>query len=83
MLSKYIDIPESQEHELPWYPPICKHTDMDSDESYLPSSIRRVVDKPLKFHPMLQKQLLKYVNNGKAEEAEIGQRIISAMKKVR
>lgn len=55
---------------------------MDSDESYLPSSIRRVVDKPLKFHPYLQKQLLKYVNNGKAEEAEIGQRIITAMNKV-
>ncbi|GJQ65171.1 hypothetical protein Trydic_g7312 [Trypoxylus dichotomus] len=81
ILSEYIGIPENKEHELPWYPPICKHSDMDSDESYLPSSIRRVVDKPLKFHPILQEQLLKYVNNGKAEEAEIGQRIITAMNK--
>lgn len=82
MLSEYIDIREDKDHDLPWYPPICKHPDMEEDESYLPSSIRRVIDRPLRSHPILQKQLLGYINKGKSEEAEIGQRIISAMSKV-
>nr|XP_022913333.1 tetratricopeptide repeat protein 17 [Onthophagus taurus] len=81
ILSEYIDIPEEKDHDLPWYPPICKHPDMEEDESYLPSSIRRVIDKPLKSHPILQQQLLGYINQGNGEEAEIGQRIVSAMNK--
>lgn len=76
-------MPSDVEHELPWYPPICKHADAEMDESYLPSSIRKVVDKPLKNYEILSKYLLKYVNNGKAEEAEVGQRIVTAMQKVR
>lgn len=80
MLSEYINIPEGVEHELPWYPPICELS-KDEESLFLDGS-RELLNENLKSHPYLRKILLSYVNNGNAEEAEIGQRIITAMHKV-
>lgn len=80
MLSKYINIPDGAEHELPWYPPICE---LSQDEnSLLPEDVRDILTDNIKSHPYLKKIFLSYVNNGNAEEAEIGQRIITAIHKV-
>lgn len=79
MLSEYINIPEDAEHELPWYPPICE---LSKDEELFLDGSRELLNENLKSHPYLKKILLSYVNGGNAEEAEIGQRIITAMHKV-
>lgn len=83
MLTDYINLPDGTEHELPWYPPVCEHPDKDVEKLYLPDTLRHLpTSGSLKSHPLLQEHFLQYVNDGKAEESEIGQRIISATQKV-
>ncbi|KAF5282029.1 hypothetical protein FQA39_LY00553 [Lamprigera yunnana] len=82
MLSSYIDLPRGSEHKLPWYPPVCEHSGKEVERLFIPSSLRQLARSGnLKSHPFLRQHFLNYVNDGKAEESEIGQRIISAMKK--
>lgn len=81
MLSDYIDLPFGSDHELPWYPPVCEFPDQD-DKSHRPLSLRQSDNNLLKVNDHLRRHLMKYVNGGKGEEAEIGQRIITAMHKV-
>ncbi|XP_031341481.1 tetratricopeptide repeat protein 17-like isoform X2 [Photinus pyralis] len=81
MLTSYIGLPTGTEHKLPWYPPICEHPDKDVEKLYLPSFLRQVASSNLKSHPLLQQHFLSYISDGKAEESEIGQRIITAMQK--
>ncbi|XP_044749368.1 tetratricopeptide repeat protein 17 [Coccinella septempunctata] len=79
ILSSLIGIPENIEHELPWYPPSCD--DWDSSDRQLIPSYEKVVSSEFKSNEHLRNHLLGHVNGGKAEEAEIGQRIITAMEK--
>lgn len=79
ILTDYIGVPEWKEHELPWYPPLCEIA--EGEDRHLPSAIR-AINKPIKANPYIQKLFVDYINDGKAEEAEIGQRIITAMQKV-
>lgn len=81
MVSDYIGLPWGSEHELPWYPPVCEYPDI-SDRAHLPISLRQSENNPLKVNDFLRKSLMNYVNGGKGEEAEIGQRIITAMHRV-
>ncbi|KAF5282200.1 hypothetical protein FQR65_LT02897 [Abscondita terminalis] len=82
MLTNYIDLPTGSEHKLPWYPPVCEHPDKDVEKLYIPSSLRRISrNGNIKNNPLLQQHFLSYVNDGKAEESEIGQRIITATQK--
>lgn len=80
ILSSLIDIPENEEHKLPWYPPSCDDWD---DSDHLIPSYEKLVTTEFKSNDHLRHHLLIYVNNGKAEEADIGQRIITAMEKVK
>lgn len=82
MLTDYIGLPWGTEHDLPWYPPICEYPEVTDNKNQLPISLRQAENNPLKVSEYLRKHLLSYVNGGKGEEAEIGQRIISAMHKV-
>lgn len=52
-------------------------------DKYVPSTERHVLNNEIKSNDYIRNHLLKYVNDGKADEAEIGQRIITAMEKVR
>lgn len=81
MLTDYIGLPWGTEHDLPWYPPICEYPEVADGKNQLPISLRQAENNPLKVSEHLRKHLLSYVNGGKGEEAEIGQRIISAMHK--
>lgn len=85
MLTDYIDMPANTEHSLPWYPPICEHPNKDKDKSiHFPAFLHQLASTTsLRSHPFLRKHFLHYVNDGKSEESEIGQRIITAMKKVK
>ncbi|XP_060531148.1 tetratricopeptide repeat protein 17 isoform X2 [Cylas formicarius] len=80
ILSEYIGLPEGSQQALPWYPPLCE-SDNVNGEKYLPAGEKSVLDMPLKSNKYLKDHLLKYVNNGRADEAEIGQRIIAATEK--
>ncbi|XP_018331207.1 tetratricopeptide repeat protein 17 isoform X2 [Agrilus planipennis] len=80
-ISDLIDLPNGFEHSLPWYPPICEHSGKDFNKIYLPSSVKQTFNKPLKMHPFFHKHFVNYINDGKVDEAEIGQRIITAMYK--
>ncbi|XP_076274033.1 tetratricopeptide repeat protein 17 isoform X2 [Rhynchophorus ferrugineus] len=79
-LSDFLDLPEGSQHDLPWYPPICEGQDV-SGEKFVPASDKNILDIEFEKSDYLKKELLKYVNDGKADEHEIGQRIISAMAK--
>ncbi|KAK9872108.1 hypothetical protein WA026_016152 [Henosepilachna vigintioctopunctata] len=79
ILSTLIDIPLGVEHKLPWHPPVCDEWDK-SDHRLIPTFEKSSVNE-LKTSEYLKKHLLSYVNSGKAEEAEIGQRIVTAMEK--
>lgn len=83
MLTTYIDLPFGTEHALPWYPPLCQPDDKDIEMLYIPPSLRQLaLNHPLKGNTFLQQHFLRYVNDGQAEESEIGQRIITAVHKV-
>ncbi|CAK1551994.1 unnamed protein product [Leptosia nina] len=81
LLTDKIGVPSSEEHELPWHPPICQ-SDKDGRKSYKQQLVTEVVESDL-----LRQKLLEYVTDGeidKAEhmqDAEIGHRIFVAMKK--
>lgn len=66
---------------MPWYPPVCDYPNVFGDK-YVPSTERHVLNNEIKSNDYIRNHLLKYVNDGKADEAEIGQRIITAMEKV-
>lgn len=83
MLSDYIELPQGSEHELPWYPPVCEYPDAKDDRPHLPNMLKETENTPLKVNDFLREYLMGYVNNGNVEEAEIGQRIVTAMRKVR
>lgn len=77
ILSTLIGLPESKEHKLPWYPPSCD--DWDSSDSQLVPSYEKIVSTEFKANDHLRNHLLSLVNKGTSEEAEIGQRIVTAM----
>lgn len=79
MLTTLINLPENVEHDLPWYPPVCNTN--ENLEHFLPS-IKEVNGKQIKQSSYLRNSFLNYVNGGKSEEAEIGQRIVTALNKV-
>lgn len=86
-MSTLIDIPLTIEHSLPWYPPVCTvdpELEKKIDTTYFPSQLVKqssnanagVIDPSLRHH------FMQYINNGISVEAEIGQRILTAMNKV-
>ncbi|XP_017779959.1 PREDICTED: tetratricopeptide repeat protein 17 isoform X2 [Nicrophorus vespilloides] len=82
MLSEDLAIEDGAEHPLPWYPPLCEHP--KAEELGLHHPVLRMTmpkNQPLSLHPILKNHFLGYVNEGKGDEAEIGQRILSAVKK--
>lgn len=74
-------MPDNLEHKLPWYPPVCEEAN-GSGEKYVQQSERILLNNEIKSNQFLRNHFVKYVGNGKADEAEIGQRIITAMEKV-
>lgn len=80
MLTEYIDLTPGSEHELPWFPPVCDERELELEK--LQHIVVHLRETSLKMHPFLKQHFMKYVNDGKAEEAEIGQRIITAINKV-
>lgn len=80
MLSEHINIAQGAEHELPWYPPVCEWA--KGEYSLFLDAPKEMPNENLQSRYYLKKILLNYVNDGNAEEAEIGQRIITAMHKV-
>ncbi|CAH1997575.1 unnamed protein product [Acanthoscelides obtectus] len=80
ILSEYIGLPDGSQHDLPWYPPVCENPNV-LGEKFIPPSERHLLNGDLKANEYLKHYLLKYVNDGSADEAEIGQRIITAMEK--
>lgn len=79
-LSEYLGLSEGAQHDLPWYPPVCEGQNVNG-EKFIPAAEKYVLDIEMKGDEYLKAELLRYVNNGKADEHEIGQRIISAMNK--
>ncbi|CAG2056995.1 unnamed protein product [Timema podura] len=76
-LGELLNIEKGAEHELPWYPPLCTLNQHSKVKHYLPTKEQELVpDDYLRIH------LLRYVNEGKSVEAEIGQRILSALIKM-
>nr|CAI5851357.1 unnamed protein product [Callosobruchus analis] len=75
ILSEYIGLLDGAQHDLPWYPPVC------DDPNVFGERDRHLLNVELKGSEYLRKYLLDYVNDGNADEAEIGQRIITAMEK--
>lgn len=83
MLTDSINLPGGSEHELPWFPPKCELAVEHLDKpNIIPEPPRQLLDIPLQMHPYVQQHFMRYVNNGAADEAEIGQRIITAIYKV-
>ncbi|CAH0560129.1 unnamed protein product [Brassicogethes aeneus] len=80
ILGEFIDLPKGTQHDLPWHPPVCEHPDTDGDK-YLPPSEKQALNIQLKSSPFLKSYLLNYVDDEISDEAEIGQRIITAMEK--
>jgi hypothetical protein len=80
ILSDSIGLPNGSEHKLPWYPPVCDDSSAFG-EKHVQQSERHVLNNEIKSNQFLRNHFIKYVNNGKADEAEIGQRIITAMEK--
>lgn len=83
MLSEAIGLSPGSEHTLPWYPPICQNEGKTKtlNKKYFPNNLLKT-NVQLESNDHLQSILLNYVNQGKANEAEIGQRIITAIQKV-
>lgn len=85
-LGQLIDLAPGTEHPLPWYPPLCDVANTASDpelDSYFPSSLTRDgLDVSIR-EASLRRHLTKYVSEGhNMVEAEIGQRILTAINKV-
>lgn len=87
ILSELIGLPQGSEHELPWYPPICQNNGDEPvkglNKKYFPVNVlKQTINAKLESNDYLNSILLNYVNHGRANEAEIGQRIITAIQKV-
>jgi hypothetical protein len=86
-LGQLIDLPPGTEHALPWYPPLCNVANTATDpelDAYFPLSLTRdnLLDVPGR-DTSLRAHLTKYVSDGhNVAEAEIGQRILTAIDKV-
>jgi hypothetical protein len=86
-LGQLIDLAPGAEHPLPWYPPLCDVANTVIDpvlDVYFPSSLTRdgLLDVPIE-ETGLRGHLTKYVDEGhNVVEAEIGQRILTAINKV-
>ena len=80
-MSDDIDVNFNEEHPLPWHPPICERlTDTVEGIDDIPGVKERHTLTTRSRDPHAVPYLLKYGHQG--VEAEIGQRISSAMKKV-
>lgn len=85
-LGQLIELPPGTEHALPWYPPLCNVASTTTDpelDAYFPLSLTRdsLLDIPGR-DTSLRAHLTKYVSDGhKMAEAEIGQRILTAINK--
>lgn len=75
-LSQLIDLPVDTEHALPWYPPVCTEQQKEQD-------ITLGHNQGFAPETDLKPQLLKYGDERHSVEAEIGQRILTAITKVR
>ncbi|XP_050299085.1 tetratricopeptide repeat protein 17-like isoform X4 [Anthonomus grandis grandis] len=75
-----IGLPDYSQHDLPWYPPICEGENVNG-EKFIPISEKNLLDVKYKSNAYLKSLFLKYLNDGNSDENEIGQRIITAMKK--
>jgi len=86
-LGHLIDLAPGTEHALPWYPPLCNVANTATDpelDAYFPLSLTRdsFLDVPGR-ETSLRSHLTKYVSDGhNMAEAEIGQRILTAINKV-
>ncbi|XP_050299083.1 tetratricopeptide repeat protein 17-like isoform X2 [Anthonomus grandis grandis] len=76
-----IGLPDYSQHDLPWYPPICEGENVNG-EKFIPISEKNLLDVKYKSNAYLKSLFLKYLNDGNSDENEIGQRIITAMKKI-
>ncbi|XP_067009164.1 tetratricopeptide repeat protein 17 [Anabrus simplex] len=80
-LNQLIGLEPGEEHALPWYPPICSPTNVVLDpemQRFFPPAVGRDESAP---EVTLVQQLLKYGRRGQVVEAEIGQRILTAINK--
>lgn len=81
-LSDDIDVSFSEEHPLPWHPPICERlADTVEGIDDIPGIKERHTLTTRNRDPHAVPYLMKYGYQG--VEAEIGQRISSAMKRVK
>ncbi|XP_063907336.1 tetratricopeptide repeat protein 17 isoform X2 [Zophobas morio] len=80
ILADAIGLPNGSEHKLPWYPPVCDDASAFG-EKYVQQSERHLLNNEIKSNEFLRSHFVKYVNSGKADEAEIGQRIITALER--
>lgn len=69
-LNSRIGLTPGREHSLPWYPPICSVSSvaLTNDDSLYPPEIE------------LKNELMKYVERQNSIDAEVGQRIVTAIK---
>ncbi|XP_046978684.1 tetratricopeptide repeat protein 17 [Vanessa cardui] len=84
LLTEKLGVPLTEEHELPWHPPVCA---LDRDAAHYAHKKNRQSTPEIVDTDYMRTKLLEYVSDGNVEaakhmqEAEIGQRIYVAMKK--
>ncbi|XP_047545696.1 tetratricopeptide repeat protein 17 [Vanessa atalanta] len=84
LLTEKLGVPLSEEHELPWHPPVCA---LDRDAAHYAHKKNRQSTPEIVETDFMRTKLLEYVSDGNVDaakhmqEAEIGQRIYVAMKK--
>lgn len=78
-LNELINIEPNKEHPLPWYPPTCQKP-KSYDSKYITSELLKVSGSKSSPDSELTKYLTVLVDG--AELAEIGQRILTAIKMV-
>ncbi|CAG9761969.1 unnamed protein product [Ceutorhynchus assimilis] len=79
-ITEDLKLADGSQHDLPWYPPVCEGDNVNG-EKFIPITEKYLLDTELKATTHLKKEFLRYVNEGNADEHEIGQRIVSAMEK--
>ncbi|XP_053384178.1 tetratricopeptide repeat protein 17-like isoform X3 [Mercenaria mercenaria] len=88
LLNEFLGLKEGDEHPLPWFPPVCvtlldipEDNPRSHDDIYSVSlEMRKTIPLGLKDHYHTE-LLLSYVNDGKVTIEELGQRILSGLKK--
>ena len=83
LLNEAISVPVSEDHALPWYPPVCEPAPgrvalCDS----LPTVRGRGRISQRRSDPVASAALMAYARGRTTVEAELGQRITSALKQV-